>query len=76
MHIDQSRIYRTRDLLARYGITSATLWRWRRSGRIPEPFKLNDQNYWRPEQVAEADRQILGDDLDMVKKEVAPCGIS
>jgi predicted DNA-binding transcriptional regulator AlpA len=71
MHIDHNRIYRTRDLLERYGITSATLWRWRRLGKIPEPLKLNDQNYWRPEQVAEADRLVLGDDLG--REEVAPC---
>jgi predicted site-specific integrase-resolvase len=60
MHIDTNRVYRTRDLSRRYGVSPITVWRWRKAGKIPQPQKINDQNIWHPEQVEEADKNILG----------------
>ena len=35
-----SRILRTPEILARYGISLPTLFRWLREGKFPKPFKL------------------------------------
>jgi len=37
---------RTRDICSQYGVTTMTVWRWVRDGRLPQPEKINGQNYW------------------------------
>ena len=43
-------IYREKDVLAMIGVSKATLWRWRKDGRFPNPCQLGPNTVgWRRE---------------------------
>jgi prophage regulatory protein len=47
-----------RQLAARYGVHSATIWRWAQTGRLPPPKRLTSQTTrWRKDEVEEYDAQ-------------------
>lgn len=57
-----SRFLRRKDVLARYGITNATLYRWIEAGHFPKPVKLvpgGRISGWPQEEVEERDRKHL-----------------
>ena len=37
---------RTSDFCDDYGVSTMTIWRWVRDGRLPPPQKINGRNYW------------------------------
>lgn len=58
MHVE-NRIYRKPDLVQRYGVSKVTIWRYIKDGLIPKPGYLRKGCIWTPEQIAQADRNIL-----------------
>ena len=40
------------------GVSSMTIWRWRRDGVIPEPVSIRGRNYWRQGDVLTALHQL------------------
>jgi predicted DNA-binding transcriptional regulator AlpA len=49
-----------RDLAIRYGISRVTVWRWARTGRIPQPHRLGpNTSRWSAAEIAERDARFL-----------------
>jgi predicted DNA-binding transcriptional regulator AlpA len=46
-------LIRSTQLCKRLDISKPTEWRWRRAGILPEPIKINGQNYYRPSVIDE-----------------------
>ena len=58
-----SKIFSTKDVLARLNVAPATLWRMRRDGLFPRPIKISDRRIgwplhiieeWERKRIAEA----------------------
>jgi predicted DNA-binding transcriptional regulator AlpA len=48
-----------KDLAARYGVTRATIWRWRAEGTLPEPVRVSSNTTrWRKADIEEHDKQL------------------
>lgn len=48
-----------KDLAARYGVTRATIWRWRAEGNLPEPVRVSSNTTrWRKSDIEEHDRRL------------------
>ena len=55
----ESKLYRSRHLRERYGVSDTTLWRWQRAGKLPTPKFINGQRVWTAEQLEEADAGLM-----------------
>ena len=51
-------LIRSTQLCKRLNISKPTEWRWRRAGIIPEPIKINGQNYYLDSVVDELIQRI------------------
>ena len=40
------------------GVSDMSLWRWMKSGILPEPLKINGQRYWTDEQLEETRNRL------------------
>lgn len=47
------------ELEARFGVDRSTLWRWYRSGRLPEPEYIADRRTWRLDVIESWERDEL-----------------
>ncbi len=48
-----------KDLSARYGVTRATIWRWRAEGTLPEPVRVSSNTTrWRKSDIEEHDSRL------------------
>lgn len=57
------RLIRARELKKILGITSdATLWRWVRAGKLPEPNYINACRVWRESDLNEAIGGLMSDE--------------
>jgi predicted DNA-binding transcriptional regulator AlpA len=59
---DPNRWVRAPEIQAHFGLTqggSATLWRWVKQGKLPQPHYLNRQRVWRAAEVAAAEEKLL-----------------
>lgn len=43
------------------GVSSMTLWRWRRAGLIPAPTNIRGRNYWRARDAVAASKRLIAD---------------
>jgi len=49
---------KTRDICAQYGVSTITVWRWVRDGRLSKPQKINGRNYWPADAEPLSDEQV------------------
>lgn len=48
------------DLASRFGVSRATIWRWKREGKIPSPVYLGARcTRWREEDIVTYEEQLL-----------------
>lgn len=63
-------LIRSTQLCARLNISKPTEWRWRKAGILPEPIKINGQNYYRPSVIDEViERHCKKDDSTQSDKQ-------
>ena len=46
------------------GVSDMSIWRWIKSGILPEPLRINGQRYWSDEQLEEARARLSGKELE------------
>lgn len=44
-----------KDLMKRYDVSKATIWRWAKNGLLPKPVKLNGCTRWKLEEITKFD---------------------
>jgi predicted DNA-binding transcriptional regulator AlpA len=59
---DPNRWVRAPEIQHHFGLStgySATLWRWVRDGKLPQPQYLNGKRVWRAGDILEAEKNLL-----------------
>lgn len=46
------QFYSDKSLATRYEVSRATIWRWVREGKLPNPVKINGSTRWRSEDLS------------------------
>ncbi|CAO1668104.1 MULTISPECIES: helix-turn-helix transcriptional regulator [Halomonadaceae] len=50
------------DLASRFGVSKATIWRWKREGQIPSPIYLGARcTRWREEDIQTYEKGLIAD---------------
>lgn len=55
----EQRYYSKRDLADRYRVSTLTIWRWERDGKIPKGVYVGQKKDWSPDMVKQADQSLL-----------------
>ena len=55
----ENKYYLKADLRRRYGVSDPTLWRWIKRGLIPQGAYIGAKKCWTPDEVLEADKNLL-----------------
>ncbi|HAB80252.1 MAG TPA: transcriptional regulator [Glaciecola sp.] len=60
MSMSNNRLITTKQLCEQIGVNKVTVWRWTRSGFLPEPYRLKGQVRWRQKSIdAWLEEQLL-----------------
>tara|TARA_R100001369_G_scaffold43535_1_gene69659 strand:+ start:439 stop:666 length:228 start_codon:yes stop_codon:yes gene_type:complete len=60
MAVNTENLYLSVDQVARrFGVSKDSIWRWKRNGEFPKPFKLGGATRWRLSDLEEWESQLI-----------------
>ena len=71
----KERFIKAKEILKRYSMSNATLYRWCKSGKFPHPEYINGMRVWRQTVIEKYEKQMLadGEHVDAPNRLTAEC---